>query len=164
MDPRDLLQHKLAFKTLAGQPEFKNIKRGKLPRPLHKLGGPRVHCTPVITLSDTHRAVMLWRDGDTLQDTAFYGYLFCCLQNGDLSPLFELHWHPSHKGLHCKTPCRSELNHTGRLLPGAQEFSISGEAFDPRNPNDLSALVLLFCDRCGITIETDASQRQLFEQ
>ncbi len=154
MKPHDLKAHKAATKLLKGLPVFSNKSKVKLPKPLHRAKGARIHRTDLLTLSDTHRACMLWRDGETLEDTAFYGYLFCTLGSGALYPLLEFHWHASHKGYHCMVPCNTDMDYTNRLLPKAPELAISGRAADPRTDDGLRQLVLLFCKCCGITIDT----------
>lgn len=153
MTPKALAQHKAAPKQLIGTPEFKKLKRGKLPKPLHKMGGPRFMSTDLLSVSDTHRIVLMWRDGETLQDSSFFAWMFCVLQNQSLYPLFELHFHPSHKGVHCKLPCNTESDYTNRQLPGAPELELSTvEGLDPRIEVDRYQLTLQFCDACGITL------------
>lgn len=143
-------------------PLFKAQKRNKLPRPFHKLGGPRIYSTGMLTVSNHHMAIMYWRDGPTFTDRSFYGHLMCTLANGSLSPLFEFHWHPSHKGFHCKTPCNTDANYTDRTLPGAPEMELKTlSGVDPSNPDGLTQLVCIFCNRCGISLpEQDLNQAQ----
>ncbi len=162
MTPRELLAHKDALKSLPAVPVFRPQKRNKLPRPFHKLGGPRIFCTGMLTVSCDHVAMMYWRDGETFTDRSFYGYLMCKLASGSLSPVFEFHWHPSHKGFHCKTPCNTASNYTDRMLPGAPELDLKTMAdVDPAKAQDLSTLVCIFCERCGISLPSqDSSQAQ----
>src|SRR4051812_2409389 len=110
MTPRDLKAHKDARKRLTAVPIFKPQKRNKLPRPFKSIGGPRIQSTGMIDVSDDHVVLMYWRDGQILTDRSFYGHLYCRLQNGNISPVFEFHWHPSHKGIHCKVPCKTQQN------------------------------------------------------
>lgn len=155
MTPKELKHHKEHTKVLSDIPEFKPLKRGKLPKPLHRMGGPRLSATKIIELSDTHVAVFLWRDGQILTDTAFFGHLFCRIPNGTLYPLLEFHWHPSHKGFHAKTPCETEIDYTNRMLPGAPELALATqEHLDPRVESDRVALINEFCRVCGITISS----------
>lgn len=161
MTPREIYQHKLAAKQLAKVPVFKPQKRGKLPRPFVKMGGPRIHCTGMLDVSADHQAIMYWRDGDILTDRLFMGHLFCKLANGSLSPIFEFHWHPSHKGFHCKTPCRTEVNYTDRMLPGAPELALTTQPdTDPKKPLDLTKLVYIFCKTCGISLPEPESETE----
>lgn len=164
MKPRDLLAHKVATKQLSAIPNFKPQKRNKLPKPLHKLGGPRIESTGMLDLSIDHVAIMYWRDGPNLTDRAFYGHLFCRLANGDLSPLFEFHWHPSHKGFHGKLPCNTTSNYNNRTLPGAPELAIkTNYRLDPRNQQDLLKLVMVFCKACGISLpDSDSNSERLW--
>lgn len=98
-------------------------------------------------VSDTHVAVFIWRDGEILTDRAFFGHLLCKLHTGALYPLFEFHWHPSHKGLHAKLP------YTGRQLPGAPELALKTDGkLDPRSEGDRFRLIAAFCDACGIVL------------
>lgn len=164
MTPRDLLAHKLAPKTLKEIPDFKPQKRNKLPKPFKGLGGPKIQSTGMIDVSGDHVAIMYWRDGAILTDRSFYGHLFCRLAKGNLSPIFEFHWHPSHKGFHCKTPCRTDSNYTDRNLPGAPELSLKTNAnLDPKSSSDRLQLVVAFCDACGISLPTnDAASKTLW--
>lgn len=151
MTPKELKDHKLVAKQLSGVPVFKALKRGKLPKPLHQLGGPRVRSTGMLEVSADHVVVMYWRDGAIFTDRSFYGYLFCRLRDGGLSPIFEFHWHPSHKGFHCKMPCKTTPNYTNRMLPGAPELALRTKRLDPKNEQDLVQLVHAFCMWCGIS-------------
>lgn len=164
MKPHDLKAHKNAFKQLAAIPKFSPQKRNKLPKPFKGLGGPRIESTGLIDVSNTHVAIMYWRDGPILTDRAFYGHLMCRLSNGDLSPLLEFHWHPSHKGLHCKTPCNTAVDYTNRQLPGAPELSIKTNGLlDPKDAFDRLKLVIAFCKSCGITLpDTDEKTMSLW--
>lgn len=169
MDPRELRGHKLAQKTLSSYPTFKPLskKNNNFPRPLDMLGRRKnAYASGLIAVSDTHSAFFLYRDGEILTDRAFYGYLFCTLSSGSLFPLHEFHWHPSHKGLHCKLPCKTEMNYSGRLLQLAPEFNLSmARPYDPANEGDRNHLVVLFCRACGITMTApdDDLQKTLFQ-
>lgn len=161
MTPHDLKSHKVAAKQLKEVPVFKIQKRNKLPKPFNKLGGPRIQSTGLLDVSESHVAFMYWRDGQLLSDRAFYGHLFCRLASGSLSPVFEFHWHPSHKDVHCKTPCETDNDYTDRNLPGAPELTIKAEKkFDPKNTDDLKRLVILFCKSCGISLPTNDSDTE----
>jgi len=156
MTPQELVLHKIAPKQLRGMPAFKPLKRNKLPKPLHKMGSARILSTELLEVSDTHRVVLMWRDGETLQDAAFMAWLFCVLENQSLSPLFELHFHPSHKGVHCKLPCKTSVDYTSRQLPGAPELRLlTAEGLDPRVEIDRHKLTLQFCQACGITLASE---------
>lgn len=158
MDPRDLQSHKAVLKRLVSTPEFKPMKKGKLPKPFKTMGGPRLHTTGLCDVSTSHSVIFIWRDGETLQDSMFLAWMFCKLQNGDISPLFEMHLHPSHKGLHGKTPCKTESNYTNRQLPGAPEFDLNPRSkpiLDPRDAADRVILITRFCQICGISIGED---------
>lgn len=153
MTPKDLAQHKAAPKQLLGTPDFKKLKRGKLPKPFHKMGSARLMSTDLLSVSDTHRVVLMWRDGETLQDSLFMAWMFCVLENQSLYPLFELHFHPSHKGVHCKLPCNTETDYTDRQLPKAPELELmTTEGLDPRVEVDRHQLTMQFCEACGITL------------
>ncbi len=157
MSPKELANHKSTPKRLASLPTFKQMKRGKLPKPLHKIGGARIQATDLLDVSDTHRAFFAWRDGEIRTDRAFYAYLFCELGDGALYPLFILHLHPSHKDIHAKLPCDAEIDYTSRELPGAPELSLktSRSNLDPRQANDRNHLIECFCTACGITMGTE---------
>ena len=153
MTPHELVAHKKSEKRLADLPAFKPMKKGKLPKPFKTMGGPRLFATDIIDVSDTHCVIFIWRDGEELTDSMFLAWLMCKLSSGQLSPLFELHLHPSHKGLHVKTPCKTELNYTDRQLPGAPELDLHMERMlDPRDDGDRHLLIAEFCNRCGIQL------------
>jgi hypothetical protein len=151
--PRELARHKSAIKRLIDIPTFKQMKRGKWPKPFHRMGNVRLFATEPIAVSETHVAVFIWRDGAVLSDTAFFAHLFCRLSNNALYPLFEFHWHPSHKGIHAKLPCQTESDYTNRQLPGAPELALNTDRqFDPRAEADRLRLIAEFCDACGIVL------------
>jgi len=163
MTPAELKHHKLAVKALTSIPSFTQLKKGKLPRPLHKIGGSRFHTSGMIDISDQYVTTFLYRDGSLLTDTAFFGYLFL-RATVSLYPLFEFHWHPSHKLIHAKLPCNAKYNYTDRTLPGAEELNLSKKlTLDPRNERDRLELIRIFCRATGIefsslaltTIESD---------
>lgn len=112
----------------------------------------------MLEVSGEHQAMMLWRDGENLTDTAFYGYLLCVLPSGDLYPIIEYHWHPSHKAQHVKMPCETSLDYNNRLLMKAPELSCKPQIRqrpDPRNESDLNSLVVHFCAIAGIMISSN---------
>lgn len=153
MDARDLLAHKKSPKRLATMPHFKPLKKGKLPKPFKTMGGSRLFSTDIIDVSDTHSVIFIWRDGSELTDTMFLAWMLCKLNNGDFSPLYEFHFHPSHKGMHAKIPCRTQFNYTNRQLPGAPEFNLhSANIPDPRTACDRGILIVRFCKACGIDL------------
>ena len=167
MTPRDLRDHKKTLKTLSVIPVFKPVKRKKLEKPFDRMGGPRVHSTGLLNVSDSHVAIFFWKDGTLLTDTAFIAYLMCRLGNGKMSPVFEFHWHPSHKGFHCKTPCKTEFDYTDRMLPGAPELNLrTNTKLDPREDVGRLQLIHVFCKACGITIQgkPDPGQMELGQQ
>lgn len=152
MKRRTLIIHKEARKVLGVAPVFSSMKRGKLPKPLDRVGGPQVQMTSLISVATGYSVWFMWKNGDTLVQTAFYGYLFHHVGPGNLYPLCHFHWHPSHKPIHFKSPCDSDLNYTNRSLPGARELSIKSPkvAFDPRIDQDRLRLIEVFCKTCGI--------------
>jgi hypothetical protein len=151
LNPQDLAAHKSVRKLMVGMPRFKKLARKSLPKPFNRIGREGSQCTELITVSDDHRAMFIWHDGPLRTDRSFYGYLLFVARNGDLRPLFELHYHPNHKGLHCKLPCRTRSNYTNRLLPGAPELSLKlVRDFDPRSEYDRNELIDIFCKAVGV--------------
>jgi hypothetical protein len=144
--------HKQAAKALGSPPIFKPVKRGKLPRPFNRMGGPRLNATGLLPLGGDYRAIFFYRDAQAFTDSLFLGYLMYVLETGELTPLFEFHWHPSHKGFHCKTPCRDERDFTSRQLAGVRELSMKTQKLDPRNEAHRHELVSIFCRTCGIRL------------
>jgi hypothetical protein len=153
MNPKDLAAHKHVDKFLPELPKFKKLTKDKLPKPFNRMGRPGLQTSELMPVSDEHRVLFLWRDGPERTDRSFFAYLLCVLQNGDLYPLFEMHYHPSHKGLHCKLPCKTTSDYRNRLLPGAPELDLkSHQDFDPRSKHDREALITLFCNAVGVRI------------
>lgn len=166
MTPRDLRSHKQALKILDKVPVFKPLKKGSLPAPFNRYKSKRVQSTSMLDVGENYSVVFMWRDGPTLTDRSFYGYLFLKLPTGSLSPVFEFHWHPSHKGLHCKVPCRTSQDFTDRTLPGAPELAITtSHKLDPNSDTDRQRLISAFCIACGIKLPTmDAKSLFLFDK
>jgi hypothetical protein len=164
LNPRELTAHKQARKTLRGTPLFRPMAKGKWPRPFNRMARPRTQATDLIRVSDDHGVMFVWRDGEDIEDRAFYGHLLELLPNGALYPLMEFHCHPKHKGLHLKLPCRTVNDYRNRLLPGAPELNLkSSRQFDPSEANDRAALIVLFCKLAGIAIYTEhPDQADLF--
>jgi len=151
MTPRELREHKKTPKTLQDTPVFQPLKRGKLPKPFHTFGGPRVFATPLMDVSFDHSILIMYRDGALLADSAFYAYFMVKTGKG-YYPLLHFHWHPSHKGFHCKIPCSAKIDYDNRLLPGAPELALKTRPhLDPRNSDDRLRLAHAFCEICGIT-------------
>lgn len=166
MTPKELHAHKIAPKQLEQIPTFKQIKKGSLPAPFHRLkSSKRVHSTGMLDVAENYVAIFIWRDGPTLTDRAFFGYLFVKVAIGRLHPVFEFHWHPSHKGFHCRVPCRTEQNYVNRMLPGAPELAMKTDLeLDPGNAMDRNQLISVFCSACGIGLPvSDGNSLSLFQ-
>lgn len=134
--------------------EFKSARNRRLPKPFDRLG-PRTNLSELIDLGNNFRAVFIWRDGESLSRTAFYGHLLCETERG-LLPLAILHYHPSHKGIHGLFNCEVERDYVGRHLPGGREFALKGTtSLDPRIEGDRHRLIGIFCERFGVTLGPD---------
>ena len=153
MNKSEIHEHKRSPKRLIEMPKFGLMKKAKLPGYLGRMKCKRLHSTPLTDVSDEHAIVFYWRDGEALSDTAFFAALFTKLHGGNVYPLFEFHWHPSHKGFHCKTPCGSPLDYTNRSLPQAVELNMRTKAhLDPRNERHREELVHIVCRACNIEL------------
>jgi hypothetical protein len=151
MERRELRKQKWQPKFLADRPVFSPLEKGMLPKPFAKMGGPRIASTGLIDVSPSHQVFFLWKNGPILSDRSFYGWLLKKLQYANLYPLVEMHWHPSHKGLHIKTPCDSNRDYTNRQLPGAMEMGLrSNTMYDPKEITDRLHLIERFCRIAGI--------------
>lgn len=158
MDARELQNQKKQPKRLTMQPVFKPLKKNKLPKPFKTMGGQRLAATDLIDVSPSHKVIFVWRDGQILTDRAFYGWLLKTVGDGSLYPLMEMHWHPSHKGLHIRTPCRSEIDYTNRQLPGAIELDIrTVSRYDPQRESDRLELIGKFCKAAGIELGAEGA-------
>jgi len=153
MDRYALKLQKKQPKRLPAKPVFKAMKKGKFPRPFSKMGGPRLSATDLIDVSPSHQVIFLWKDGQILTDRSFYGWLLKKVGTANLYPLLEMHWHPSHKGLHIKTPCDASNDYTDRQLPGAKELDIrTVKMYDPQVESDRAVLIGKFCEIAGIDL------------
>jgi len=153
MDARELQRHKRMPKTLEGMPEFKPLRRGRLPKPLNTVGRPRIQATDMLQLAGgMYSVVFLWRDGTVLEDRAFFAWWFLEINADCRLPLCIFHWHPSHKGFHVQVPCQTTSDYMNRQLPGAPELSIkmNAETLDPLDPLARVRLIEVFCRICGI--------------
>lgn len=150
MQRRELRNIKRLPKAI-GKFAFKKLKKGDLPEPWKKMGGPRLKTTGLLSADNEHVAVFITRDGETQDRKLFMGFLSRRVAAG-YEPVYILHYHPSHKGVHAQINCESELNYVNRQLPGAKEFALkSPDNLDP--VDDALQLVGLFCDRFGIQIK-----------
>jgi len=152
MTPKELRIHKLAEKRLLTIPEFRGVKQfSKLPKPFDRMKGRRWHTSGQISVGDSYRVFMIWRDGEELTDSSFRPWLTHVTSTESLYPLLEFHYHPSHKGVHVKAPCKTLLDYTDRQLPQAPELQLKTTLnMDPRTNEGRSMLVHLFCKSCGI--------------
>lgn len=164
MHPKDLAAHKCSRKLLAKAPRFRKLVRNSLPKPFNRLGRQGSQTTDLLAVSDDHRVLFMWHDGPERTDRSFYGYLLSVASNGDMFPLFEFHYHPTHKGLHCKMPCETSANYRNRLLPGAPELNLKpARDFDPAFEQDRVTLIKVFCKAVGIeTMFEDDRQAKLW--
>lgn len=153
MTPHELKKHKSAPKAISEEITFSNLKKGRLPKPFKRMGGRRLFATKILDLTNNYAAIFLYRDGEILTDTAFFGYLMLRIPDNDFYPILEFHWHPSHKGFHIKLPCNTSLDYTNRMLPNAPELNIKTKpTIDPRIANDRFVLIDLFCELCDIKV------------
>lgn len=133
---------------------FKPARSRRLPKPFDRLG-LRTYLSELIDLGNDFRAVFVWRDGESLSRTAFYGHLLRETERG-LLPLAILHYHPSHKGIHGLFNCEIDRDYVGRHLPGGREFELKGAiGLDPRIEEDRYRLIGIFCERFGVTLGRD---------
>mgnify|MGYP000007501454 FL=1 len=157
MTPKELLIHKQADKKILTMPEFRNVKKSsKLPKPFDRMKGRRWHTSGQIDVGTNYRVFMFWRDGEELTDSAFMAWLTHLTPSESLYPLCEFHYHPSHKGIHVKLPCKTMLDYTDRQLPQAPELQLETLSNpDPRTAKGRAILVQQFCNACGIRMNDD---------
>lgn len=151
MTPNDLRAHKRAVKELTQIPSFTPVKKNALPPPFSRYKSKRLHSTGFLDLGANYCAIFFWRDGQVLTDRAFFGHLFLRTAGGRLYPVFEFHWHPSHKPIHCKLPCSTDQDYTDRTLPGAPELALTtSSTLDPSDHDDRTRLIEAFCKASGV--------------
>lgn len=157
MRRHELVKIKRAEKKLRGV-VFRPFRKGMLPRPFDKIGGPRLQGSGLVDIGEAMAVLFYWRDGGALERRAFYGHLLRTTAAG-LMPLAIMHYHPSHKGIHLVTNCEMNRDYTGRLLPGAAELAIETPVgLDPAVEVGRLRLVNIFCERCGIRLAPDDEQ------
>lgn len=145
--------------------DFKKLKRNTLPSPFKRMGGSRAYSSGLIPVSDDIHVLFIWRDGEILTDTAFYGYLTKTTKNNILS-VFEFHWHPSHKGYHCVVPCNTENHEANRMIPkNAPELNLSYQKetqpnLDPRDASDRLKLINFFCEKINLKVISSGNKNQ----
>jgi len=153
MNRKDLSIKKRATKRLENV-TFQPAKKGKLPKPLDKLGGARLYATSLLSLGDDARAVFVWKTAAIVEQRQLYGWLFHSSENG-LLPLARMDYHPSHKNLHMVLNCERELDLTNRGLPGCKEFALREVTLDPDNEQDRFHFITIFCERLNIKLGED---------
>ncbi len=142
---------------------FKRLRKRDLPKPLDKIGGPRLSHSGLIDVDDSSCVAFIARDGDAPERRLFLGHFFRRTPQG-LLPLAILHYHPSHKGVHVLLNCETTLDYTERQLPGASELTLTtpdAELIDPGTDVGRNRLVIMFCERCGIRVEPDDKNESL---
>lgn len=166
MDKYELRDHKKAPKSLAGKITWSPLKKGVLPNQYKTLGRrPRVSCSGIREVSSRHGVLFLWKDGDILTDSAFYGYFIEILPADKMRTILEFHWHPDHKGYHCVVPCNSDSDFTDRMLRNCHELNLKQSTIlDPRDDKDRHVLINQFCEIVGIQLQSDhpSSQNRLW--
>ena len=162
MNRQDLRSIKNIYKEINSRSvSFSRLRKNTLPRPFKRMGGSRVESTGLLEVSKSLYVLFIWKTGDILTDTAFYGYLM--RKEGDeILNLFEFHWHPSHKGYHCHVPCDAKNHDTNRMIPkDAPELDLINKNnpvpnLDPRDENDRLKLINFFCEKVNLrVINTD---------
>jgi len=153
MNRKDLSVKKIAAKRL-DYVAFQAAKKGKLPKPLDKLGGARLHATSLMSLGGCLSAVFVWKTAPIVEQRQLYGWLFQEVEQGML-PLARMDYHPSHKNLHVVLNCERELDLTNRGLPGCKEFALREVTLDPDNEQDRFRFITIFCERLNIKLGED---------
>jgi len=146
---RDLRALKAAPDKRLEDCRFGPCRKGKLPKPLDKLSGERIQATPLYEVSDTLRAVFVWKTAEGKEQRQLYGWLFQYTARG-LLPLARLDYHPSHKNLHVLLNCEQGRDLTNRGLPGCKEFALKELDLDPDDASDRRRFVAIFCERFNI--------------
>ena len=153
MNRKDLSIRKRVSKRLENV-AFQPAKKGKLPKPLDKLGGARLYATPLLNLGGDTCGVFVWKTAPIVEQRQLYGWLFQSTENG-LLPLARMDYHPSHKNLHMVLNCERGLDLTNRSLPGCKEFALHEVTLDPDNEQDRFHFVTIFCERLNIKLGED---------
>ncbi len=153
MNRKDLSIMKRAAKRLENV-IFHPAKKGKLPKPLDKLGGARLYTTPLLILGDDLRAVFVWKTAPIVEQRQLYGWLFQSVENS-LLPIARMDYHPSHKNLHVVLNCERDLDLSNRGLPGCKEFALHEVTLNPDNEQDRFHFITIFCERLNIKLGED---------
>lgn len=166
MNPRQLREFKELNKELKEFPKFFAGTHGKdYPKPMKQLRKYDM-VSDILEVANNHIVVFAYRRKPLSIDCKFYAYWGLKNSDGKLIPIMIMHYHPDHKGIHVKLPCKTDPNidFTSRELPGAPELNIYGkESPDIRTDEGVKQLVNLFCSASGTSIkEQIVFQESLF--
>ncbi len=132
--------------------EFKPIRKNNLPRPLHRVGGPRLQSSKMLNIGDNYRACFIWKTAQEWEGRSLYGWLFEETAKG-LLPLARMDYHPSHKPLHLVLNCESGIYLVNRNLVGCKEYIIMPDSrFDPDSSYDRDRFINIFCAKLNIRL------------
>lgn len=101
---------------------------------------------------------LVWKDATEWKYRAMYAHFFYQITEPHLYPLAEVHYHPTHKGLHILLNCEDNRNLSNRHLAGAKEFNLKLHApIDTALENDRQRFLAIVCERLGITKTLEVS-------
>ena len=158
---RDLIKEE---KVLQEKPKFYVGTHSRTyPKPLNLFRG--TCCVSKLLPVAEHQVVLFaYKRAAIEEDCKFYAYWGFLLTTGEYEPLMEWHYHPSHKGIHCKVPCETTLSYTSRQLVNAPELSVClGKRPDIRTDWGVQEMIGLFCGKLNIRLP-ETSQTALFEE
>ena len=160
MNPRQLAEFKNMKKTMEPNPSFHQGTHSKsYPKPLNRFKSSSM-VSDLIYVADKQVVLFAYKQSELLIDCKFYAY-WGTLIDGKFTPIMIVHYHPSHKGMHAKVPCKTDRDYTSRELPGAPELQIHKDKLpDMRTERGINELITLFCKSAGIMIQ-NASNNQL---
>ena len=167
MEPQELSRLKKSQKIIRSAPIFQKGKCSKhYPKPLNAFSNTFL-VSELIPVANDQFVVFAYRRNNEIEDCKFYGYWGTMHSENLFSPIMELHYHPSHKGIHIRVPCRTNKDYTGRSLVQAPELNIvPNQAPDIRTDQGIRQLICIFCKTAGIELldTCDPDQPDLFGQ
>lgn len=158
---RDLIKQE---KVLQEYPKFYAGTHSRTyPKPLNRFRGT-CYVSELLSVAEHQVVLFVYKRAAIAEDCKFYAYWGFRLTTGEYEPLLEWHYHPSHKGIHCKVPCETTLVYTSRQLVNAPELSVCfGKQPDIRTEWGVQEMIGLFCKKLNIRLP-EISQTDLFEE
>ena len=105
----------------------------------------------LLSVAPNQVVLFAYKRAALLEDCKFWAYWGFLLATGEFQPMAEWHYHPSHKGIHCKVPCGTDKDYTSRMLAQAPELSVCPQKMpDVRTSAGIDQLIGIVCEKLSI--------------